>query len=136
MKLLEEAIRIAVEAHRGQTDKAGAPYILHPLLVWGRCFPERVILVVVLNVFVLYTDWTLEQLGARGFSDDVLAAVDCLTRREAETYEAFIERVRTNPVARAVKLADLEDNMDIHRIGELTERDLARLTTLNNCTKR
>ena len=85
---------------------------------------------------MLDPDWTLEQLGARGFSDDVLAAVDCLTRREAETYEAFIERVRTNPVARAVKLADLEDNMDIHRIGELTERDLARLTTLNNCTKR
>ncbi len=62
-----------------------------------------------------------------GYAEPLLRALDCLTRRESETYQEFIERVRVNPIARRVKLADLEDNMDIQRLPTLTEKDAERL---------
>jgi hypothetical protein len=73
----------------------------------------------VLHDVVEDTDWTIDRLRREGFSETVLAAIDCLTRRDGETYEEFIERAAVNPVARRVKLADLEDNMDIRRIRML-----------------
>lgn len=81
----------------------------------------------VLHDVVEDTDWTLEGLRERGFPEEVLSAVECLTRRAGESYEAFIERVRTNPVAQRVKIADLEDNMNVQRIGQMTAKDLERL---------
>jgi len=73
------------------------------------------------------TDWTLERLREEGFSDEVLEAVDCLTHRGGESYQEFVERVRANPIARQVKIADLEDNMNIRRISQLGANDLERL---------
>jgi (p)ppGpp synthase/HD superfamily hydrolase len=70
---------------------------------------------------------TPDQLRDEGFSKEVVAALECLTRREGETYEVFIERAKGNPLARRVKLADIVDNMNIRRIGHLTDRDLPRL---------
>jgi len=81
----------------------------------------------VLHDVVEDTDWTLEQLRDEGFSDDVLLAVDCLTRREGESYDEFVTRAQANPIARQVKIADLEDNMNVKRIGEMTPKDLARI---------
>jgi hypothetical protein len=66
-------------------------------------------------------------LREEGFPDEVLSAVDCLTRREGESYQEFVERVRTNPVARQVKVADLEDNMNIRRMNRLGAKELERL---------
>ena len=126
--MLEEAITIAVEAHRGPRDKAGAPYILHPLRMMGGLQTEDEKIVAVLHDVVEDSDWTLDRLQARGFSPPVLRAVDALTRRPGESYEAFIDRAKADSVARRVKIADLEDNMDIRRIGEVTEKDAARLT--------
>lgn len=73
------------------------------------------------------SDWTPERLREEGFSDELLAILDYLTRREDETYEAFITRAGQHPMARQVKLADLEDNMNILRIGTLTSKDGERL---------
>ncbi|MBV9109275.1 MAG: bifunctional (p)ppGpp synthetase/guanosine-3',5'-bis(diphosphate) 3'-pyrophosphohydrolase, partial [Gemmatimonadetes bacterium] len=96
---IEEAIRIAVEAHRGQKDRGGAPYILHPLRMMTRVQTDAERMAAVLHDVVEDTAWTLDDLRARGFPDEVLRAVDALTRREGETYEAFVERAAADPVA-------------------------------------
>src|SRR5918912_706704 len=107
---VEDAVSIAARAHRGQKDKAGAPYLLHPLRMMLRMDSEAAMMAAVLHDVVEDTDWTLERLRGEGFPDEVLGAVDCLTHRDGESYQDFVERVRTNPVARQVKIADLEDN--------------------------
>jgi (p)ppGpp synthase/HD superfamily hydrolase len=127
MSLLEKAISIAVEAHRGQLDKTGAPYILHPLSVMGRVDTEIEKIVAVLHDVVEDTPWTSDALKNEGFPDAVLAALDCVTKREGESYEDFTRRAGSNPVARRVKLADLEDNMDLRRMKAVEQKDLERL---------
>ena len=127
METLENAIRTAAVAHSGQVDKASAAYILHPLRLMCRAKTETEKMVAVLHDVVEDTDWTLARLRELAIPEEVLVAVDCLTRRGDETYEAFIERTKTNRLALAVKLADLEDNMDIYRLGTLTPKDMDRL---------
>ncbi|HZI12549.1 MAG TPA: GTP pyrophosphokinase [Myxococcus sp.] len=127
MPLLEEAIALAVEAHRGQRDKAGQPYILHPLRVMMRLEDEEARTVAILHDVVEDTPYTLERLRALGYAEPVLSALDALTRRKDETYEAFVERLRPNALARRVKLADLEDNMDVRRLAAVTPKDTERL---------
>ena len=124
---VEDAISIAAQAHKGQKDKAGAPYLLHPLRMMMRMTSEAAMMAAVLHDVVEDTDWTLERLRQEGFSDEVLEAVDCLTHREGESYEEFVARVRANPMARQVKIADLEDNMNIRRMSRLGAKDLERL---------
>lgn len=125
--MLEKAIQLAVDAHQGQVDKAGVPYILHPLRMMLRMITPAEMMAAVLHDVVEDTPWTPEGLRDEGFSDDVLEAVSCLTRRDDETYQAFIERAAPNMLARRVKLADLEDNMDLRRLTTITEKDQARL---------
>jgi (p)ppGpp synthase/HD superfamily hydrolase len=115
MATLERAIEIAVLAHKGALDKADAPYILHPLRVMMRVDSQTEKIVAVLH------------LRREGFSEEVLTALDGVTRRADESYEEFVRRSAGNPVSRRVKIADLEDNMDVRRIRELTEKDVARL---------
>ena len=128
MSTLEDAISLAVEAHRGQRDKAGRPYILHPLRVMMRLETDEERTVAILHDVVEDTPWTLERLRERGYPAPVLSALDALTKREGETYEAFVERLRPDALARRVKLADLEDNMDVRRLPAVTEEDMRRLT--------
>ncbi|HEY9285643.1 MAG TPA: HD domain-containing protein [Pyrinomonadaceae bacterium] len=124
---LEDAISIAAEAHRGQRDKAGAVYLLHPLRLMLRMDSEAAMMAAVLHDVVEDSDWTLERLRRRGFAEEVVEAVACLTHRDGESYEEFVERVKPNPLARRVKIADLEDNMNVLRIGRLGPKDLERL---------
>src|SRR6266567_9334971 len=108
MATLAKAIAIAAQAHQAQLDKAGAPYILHPLRMMLRMSSETEMMAAILHDVVEDTDWTLDGLRQAGFSDEVVQAVECLTHREHETYDefiAFIARVRTNPIATKVKLA-------------------------------
>ena len=128
MANLEEAIEIAAQAHRGQRDRAGAPYILHPLRMMFAVQTDAERMAAVLHDVVEDTDWTLDALRERGFPEQVVAAVDHLTRREGESYEAFVRRAAQDPVARRVKVADLEDNMDVRRIGTVSADDVERLT--------
>lgn len=127
MSLLEKAIALAVEAHRGQKDRAGKPYILHPLRVMARVQTEDEKVVAILHDVAEDTPWTSEKLAAEGFPSHIIEALDCVTKRDGEVYEQFVERSASNPIARQVKLADLEDNMDLRRLREVTERDLPRL---------
>ena len=128
MSTLERAIQIATEAHHGQVDKAGNDYILHPLRVMelGNSLEEKI--VGVLHDVVEDTDWTFERLADEGFSPIILDALRCVTKlSENEPYDHFIARVQANPLAIAVKLNDLSDNMDIRRLKTLTEKDFIRL---------
>jgi (p)ppGpp synthase/HD superfamily hydrolase len=127
MPTLEDAIALAVEAHRGQRDKAGQTYILHPLRVMMRLETEAERMAAILHDVVEDTPYTLERLRELGYPQEVLTALECLTKREGESYEAFIERVRPHPLARRVKLADLEDNMDVRRLTAVGPKEAERL---------
>lgn len=127
MATLENAISIAALAHKGQTDKANAPYILHPLRMMMKMKSESAMIAAVLHDVVEDTEWTLGQLRDEGFSEEVLEAVDCLSERKGESYEDFIMRVKTNSIAIQVKIADLEDNMNLGRINQITRKDLDRI---------
>ena len=124
---LEDAISIAAEAHRGQRDKAGAVYLLHPLRLMLRMDSEAAMMAAVLHDVVEDSDWTLERLRERGFPEEVVEAVACLTHRDGESYEEFVERLKPNPLARRVKIADLEDNLNVLRVGQLGPKDFQRL---------
>ena len=126
--ILDRAKAIATSAHEGQVDKAGKPYIEHPMRVMnmGKTVEEKI--AGVLHDVVEDSDWTFEMLEKEGIPKDVMDALRCVTKlSKEEDYDHFIERVKTNPLAVKVKLNDLKDNMDITRLGEVTEKDLARL---------
>lgn len=128
MSTLENAIALAVAAHRGQLDKNGSPYILHPMRVMFRLESELERIVGILHDVVEDTPYTFEDLRAMGYSEEVITALDGVTRREQESYEEFVNRSQAHPVSRRVKLADLEDNMDVRRMRrEPTEKDFERL---------
>jgi (p)ppGpp synthase/HD superfamily hydrolase len=124
---LQDAITLARQAHAGQVDKAGAPYIEHPLRMVDTLDDTEGKIVAVLHDVVEDTEVTLDDLRKAGYSPEVVAAVDGLTRRVEETYEEFIRRAATDPLARQVKIADLRDNMNLARIAEPTVRDYERL---------
>ena len=128
MSTLKRAIEIATEAHKGQFDKSGKDYIGHPLRVMEMGNTEEEKIVGILHDVVEDTPWTFEMLEAEGFSPEVIAALKCLTKTsENENYDDFIERVKKNPLAVAVKINDLSDNMDIRRLPYLSDKDIKRL---------
>jgi len=124
---LERAIAIAVKAHEGQTDKAGAPYILHPLKVMLRVSTMEERMVAVLHDVVEDTDITLDALRKEGFSEAVLSAIQSVTKIPGEDYAAFVRRAAADPIGRKVKLADLAENSDLTRIKDPTEKDHERV---------
>ncbi|WP_058051399.1 HD domain-containing protein [Janthinobacterium sp. Ant5-2-1] len=126
---LERAIEIAAATHAGQTDKGGAPYILHPLRVMLRVAPGAQQIVAVLHDVVEDSDGkvTFDDLASEGFSQEVIDGVRAVSKIEGESYEAFIARAALNPVGKAVKLADLAENSDLSRIEMPTEKDLERV---------
>lgn len=127
MSTLEKAIEIAAAAHSGQFDKAGEPYILHPLRVMLRVSTNEERMAAVLHDVVEDTDVTLDQLRATGFPEAVITAIDALTKHSGETRLEAASRAAADPIARVVKLADNAENMDVSRIANPTEKDFARL---------
>lgn len=119
---LDDAIRLAVLAHAGQTDKKGEPYILHPLRVMLACRPEDRVVAVLHDV--MEDSDNLAAIALAELPRPEFDAILALTRRKAEgeTYEAYIERVRQNPQALRVKRADLADNLGRNPPGDLRER--------------
>mgnify|MGYP003805835629 FL=1 len=128
MPSLEDAIALAAGAHQGQKDKAGAPYLLHPLRLMFQVETVTERIVAVLHDVIEDSAYSLEELSNMGYPPEIIAALDCLSRRENESYDAFIARVKTNPLARKVKRTDLEDNMDKKRLKTLTHKDIDRLS--------
>jgi len=134
---LERAIEIAVSAHKGVFDKGGNPYILHPLRVMMLLTTKDEKIVGVLHDVVEDSeDWDFDKLKAEGFSDTVLDSLRSVAKfSEDEDYDAFIQRGLDNSIGRAVKIADIKDNLDVTRIGELKDKDLKRLNKYKRSLK-
>jgi len=127
IKLLGKAIELAKTHHAGVFDKGGHPYIEHPLRLMENMDTNIEKMVAVMHDLVEDTHITIAYLRTAGFSEKVLSALDCVTNRDNEDYESFIERIAQNPLATKVKLADLEDNMDLSRIPEPSKKDYKRI---------
>ena len=129
-KLLHKAMRIAEKAHRKQTDKFDAPYIGHVMRVMnaGKTLDEKIV-GILHDVIEDCPEVTLDDLRFEGFSEDVVFAIDCLTKTsDLMDYDEFIIKVERSPLAIAVKINDLKDNMDLTRFNSLaTEKDLKRI---------
>lgn len=137
MSTLQRALEIATQAHQGQFDKAGRDYIGHPLRVMEMGKTENEKIVGILHDVIEDTDWTFEMLAEEGFSDEVIAALKCVTKTsDNENYDDFIDRVKKNPLAVAVKINDLTDNMDIRRLPYLSDKDVKRLKKYLKAYKR
>jgi (p)ppGpp synthase/HD superfamily hydrolase len=126
MSTLERAIVIATEAHAGQLDKGGQPYILHPLRVMLRLKTDEERIVAVLHDVLEDTEVSSSDLYNEGFSIEILEALDDVTKRENESYIDFILRIKNNKLSTSVKIADIQDNMDLSRIPNPTEKDYDR----------
>ncbi len=124
---LEDAIFLAAQAHQGQTDKGGVPYILHPLRVMLRMDTHEARMVAVLHDVVEDTAYTLDYLDRAGYPPSVLVALACLTHRKGEWYQLYVDNIKPNHLARKVKIADLEDNLDMSRIPNPTPEDRDRM---------
>lgn len=124
---LKRATDIAIEAHRGQYDKNGQPYVGHVLRVMsaGHTLQEKI--VGALHDVVEDTPWTMQMLENEDFLPEIIDAVDAMTHTETETYEEYLLRAAKNPIALRVKLNDLTDNMDIRRLNDLGDANIERL---------
>ena len=120
------ALELAVEKHKNQTDKAGNPYILHPLHVMENVNSKEGKIVAILHDIIEDTDITENYLLKIGLSKRIVDAVVALTRSEDMDYQEYIKNLSSNPLAKEVKLADLDHNMDLKRLPTLEEKDLER----------
>jgi len=124
---IAQALKIAQEAHAGQTDKAGQPYLRHLMRVMERVRSEEEKIVALLHDLLEDTPFTAEKLLSAGCPAHLVEAVRALTKKEGEAYADFIARAAQTPLARHVKLADLEDNLDLRRLPQLEHKDLERI---------
>jgi (p)ppGpp synthase/HD superfamily hydrolase len=125
--LLILAIEIATQAHAGQLDKAGKPYISHPLTVMAKMDTLESKIVAVLHDVIEDSDITIGDLVEQGFPSLITEAIAAITKLDGELYEDYILRVKSNAIARQVKIADLMHNMDLSRITNPTTKDFQRL---------
>lgn len=125
--MLEKAILIATKAHYGQLDKDGQPYILHPLRIMQSCNTDLEKICAVLHDIIEDTNISLNELREEGFSEDVLVILDLLTKKENEEYSTFIDRISKNETACRVKIADLQDNINLLLIENPSIEDKKRV---------
>lgn len=122
-----EAVALAIRAHDGQLDKAGKPYIGHPLRVMGSVTTEHEQMAAVLHDVVEDTPVTTDDLAAAGVPPEVVAAVDALSKRPGEAQPDYLRRVAADPIAIVVKRADIADNSSPRRMDQLDAPTQQRL---------
>lgn len=127
MDIVSIALCIAQQAHEGQTDKAGQPYINHPMHVAAAVESDEEKAVALLHDVVEDSNITLDDLRTQGLPEAVVDAVGAMTKRDGEDYVCYLRRVKDNPIARVVKIADMEHNSDLSRIPNQTAKDRARV---------
>lgn len=125
--MLELALSIAMEAHRGQFDKAGIDYIEHPLYVASQVDTEEEKAVALLHDVIEDSPFSAEELLLAGLSETVVTAVQILSKKKGQDYPTYLKTVKSNPLARVVKLADLKHNSDLSRLSSVTDKDLEGL---------
>ena len=119
--MTKKAMKLAFEAHKSQYDKSGIPYIYHPMHLAEQMHDEATTCVALLHDVVEDTEITFDQLSDMGFSDEIISAIKLMTHDDAVPYMEYIRRIKRNPLAAEVKLADLKHNSDITRLDTIDE---------------
>ncbi|MDS4746631.1 GTP pyrophosphokinase [Streptococcus pneumoniae] len=130
--MIDIALAIAKKEHAGQVDKAGVDYIQHPLYVASQVNTEQEKAVALLHDVIEDSDITAADLFASGLSNEVVTAVQILTKKKGQSYQEYLGKVKSNNLARVVKLADLKHNSDLSRLKSVTNTDYERVKKYKN----
>ncbi len=125
--LTKKAMQLCFEAHKDQTDKGGMPYVFHPFHVAEQMQTEETVIVALLHDVVEDTDYTIDDLQAMGFPEPVTDALTLLTHAKDVPYMEYVAAIKSNPIATAVKLADLRHNSDLSRLDSVDDKTLRRV---------
>ena len=125
--MFDIALSIARQAHEGQLDKAGVDYIEHPIYVASQVDTEEEKAVALLHDVIEDSSVTAEELLNAGLPETVVTAIQILSKKKGQDYQTYLENVKSNPLARVIKLADLKHNSDLSRLSSVTDKDLERL---------
>lgn len=121
------ALKLCFEAHKDQIDKSGMPYVFHPFHLAEQMTDEETTIVALLHDVVEDTDYTIDNLREMGFGEKILEAIELMTHDDNIPYMDYVVQIKTNPIAKAVKLADLRHNSDITRLDTITNKDKSRV---------
>ncbi|MDD6479287.1 MAG: HD domain-containing protein [Oscillospiraceae bacterium] len=124
--LTKKALKLCFDAHKDQTDKSGIPYVFHPFHLAEQMETEETTIVALLHDVVEDTDYTIENLIDKGFGKEIIDALILLTHDSSVYYMEYVKAIKENPIAKAVKLADLRHNSDLSRLDVVDEKALAR----------
>lgn len=124
--MTKKAMKLCFEAHKEQVDKSGLPYVFHPFHVAEQMQDEVTTTVALLHDLVEDTDYSIQDLIDMGFPQAVTDALSLLTHDKSVGYFDYVSSIKSNPVARAVKIADLKHNSDLSRLDSISEEDLIR----------
>ena len=133
--MIDISLAIARKAHAGQVDKAGVDYIQHPLYVASQVKTEQEKAVALLHDVLEDSDITAADLLAYGLSNEVVTAVQTLTKKKGQSYQDYLEKVKSNNLARVVKLADLKHNSDLSRLKTVSNTDYERVKKYKNAIR-
>lgn len=125
-KMTKIALKMCFEAHKNQVDKSGMPYVFHPFHLAEQMQDEDTTTVALLHDIVEDTDYTIDDLRSKGFSEKVIEAIELLTHDPVVPYMEYVAQIKKNPIAKAVKLADLKHNSDMTRLESITAKDEER----------
>ena len=131
----KKALRLCYLAHKNQLDKSAMPYVFHPFHLAEQMTDEDTTVTALLHDVVEDTDYTLDDLADMGFSQTVINALSLLTHDPSVEYMDYVAEIKNNPIARAVKLADLKHNSDMTRFDTVTERDINRNEKYKNAIR-
>lgn len=122
----KKALKLCFEAHKEQVDKSGIPYVFHPFHLAEQMQTEETTVVALLHDLVEDTDYTIEDLTRMGFDETITDAIALMTHADDVPYMDYVREIKNNPIAKAVKLADLKHNSDLTRLDVIDEKALSR----------
>ena len=129
------ALKLCFEAHKEQVDKSGMPYVFHPFHLAEQMQTEEATVVALLHDLIEDTDYTIEDLTSMGFGKNITEAIALMTRADSVEYMDYVREIKNNPIAKAVKLADLKHNSDLSRLDVVDEKALNRREKYLNAIK-
>lgn len=124
--ITKKAMKLCFEAHKEQVDKSGLPYVFHPFHLAEQMQTEETTVVALLHDLVEDTDYTIEDLTGMEFSKNITDAIALMTHTADVAYMDYVRKIKNNPIAKAVKLADLKHNSDLTRLDVVDEKALNR----------
>ena len=125
--LTKKALQLCFDAHKDQVDKSGMPYVFHPFHIAEQMQTEETVVVALLHDVVEDTDYTIDDLRAMGFPESVTQALTLMTHKDGVPYLEYVAAIKGNPIATAVKLADLRHNSDLSRLDAVDDKALRRV---------